>query len=372
MDQLLFSVIGNAICGHALTSEEKTQLHNLEAVQNLFKIANLHDLAHLLAGPIIQENADIKIRAELQKKQIIAIFHRQRMDEVQQLIRNAFADKVDFIFLKGSVLCSLYPETWMRTSCDIDVLIKSDDFSVACAQLENAGLIKGKSGAHDVKFYSKDKIVSIELHYSLADNTVKVLNEPWDNAKNIGSSEYKMSDEYFYMYHIYHMKKHILEGGCGVRPFLDLWLLDKRKYNDEKLKELLCEAGIYEFSQNASKLAKFWFSKEPADENIQKLANFILSGGVYGNSLNRTAVGVGNKGVKFIFSWAFPSYNTLVGDNPNGKKFLLPYYWLRRIFVATFNKKRRSAATRLVKSYVNTNKDSASQVDLLFADLGIK
>ncbi|MFX7845188.1 nucleotidyltransferase family protein, partial [Acinetobacter baumannii] len=72
----------------------------------------------------------------------------------------------------------------------------------------------------------------IELHFNLIeDHRIKgasaILNRVWDAAVPCGgwTYQYEMPDELFYFYHIAHMAKHVENGGCGIRPFLDIWVL---------------------------------------------------------------------------------------------------------------------------------------------------
>ena len=57
-----------------------------------------------------------------------------------------------------------------------------------------------------------------------------VLAQIWDTAVSAGPGSHRLllADEMFYFYHIAHMVKHFEVGGCGIRPFLDLWIMNHR------------------------------------------------------------------------------------------------------------------------------------------------
>ena len=55
-----------------------------------------------------------------------------------------------------------------------------------------------------------------------------------------------------YFYHIAHMAKHLQQGGCGIRTFIDLWILDNLPTIDTlKRNDLLKSGGLLQFSQSA-------------------------------------------------------------------------------------------------------------------------
>ena len=62
-------------------------------------------------------------------------------------------------------------------------------------------------------------------------------------------------DKMFYFYHVAHMAKHFEIGGCGVRPFLDSYLLlYYAQYRTESCCQLLRKGGLLTFA----KAVKIW------------------------------------------------------------------------------------------------------------------
>ena len=60
-----------------------------------------------------------------------------------------------FLPWKGAVFCKYYPEEWMRTSCDIDVLVRRDGLDGAVAWLtKRYGYVEKERATHDVSLYS--------------------------------------------------------------------------------------------------------------------------------------------------------------------------------------------------------------------------
>ena len=162
----------------------------------------------------------------------------------------------------------------MRTSSDIDVLVHPEDLDRATALLlEQLGYKQSGRATHDVSFYSPSR-VHVELHYSLieddrAGGSTDVLETVWQNATLVEDTKatYEMKDAMFYFYHVAHMAKHLESGGCGIRPFADLYLLD-RSINEETRRarrDLLCKGGLEVFANACSKLSQIWFADAESD-----------------------------------------------------------------------------------------------------------
>ena len=139
----------------------------------------------------------------------------------------------------------------------------------------------------------------------------------------------------FYYYHIAHMAKHFQNGGCGVRPFLDLWIMNHHiVYDTEKLNALLEEGGLLTFASVARQLAEVWFGNGEHNAITQEVGQYILSGGVYGTMDNRVAVQQIRRGgkLRYAISRIWLPYDTLKFQYPSldGKRILLPFYEVRR------------------------------------------
>ena len=153
--------------------------------------------------------------------------------------------------------------------------------------------VKDRS-THDVALDSPSG-VHVELHYDLveegrAKNAIKVLSTVWQDATPRQDCQffYEMSDAFFYFYHIAHMAKHFETGGCDIRPFLDLWILDHMESADhEKRNVLLEKGGLKQFADVCRKLSRVWFEKELIDPISLQMQGFLLRGGTYGTVDNR-------------------------------------------------------------------------------------
>ena len=271
--------------------------------------------------------------------------HMQLDYEYKKTCKALEEAQLPFVPLKGSVLREYYPEPWMRTSCDADILVKETDLNAAASVLkETLGYrFAGRSG-HDMSFFSPGGI-HIELHFDLVEDgranaSGSVLNRVWEDATPAEDhrSWHLMSDRFFYFYHIAHMAKHFETGGCGIRPFIDLWLLDNIiKGNSSARDDLLQAGGLLRFATAVRKLSRVWFDGEAADALAVRLESFLLHGGTYGSVDNRVALQKkeGSSRLRYLLSRVFVPYEKLRAYYPILEKhrWLMPIMQIRRWFL---------------------------------------
>lgn len=381
--RLLFALLRSAVCGENIHDEERA-LYSFDELQNLFNIAQSHDLAHLLALALKNNgiSADGEIGRKFESEMLKAIYRQEvqsrELSRTCGVLENA---KIPFVPLKGSVICDYYPEPWMRTSCDIDILVKEYDVEKAIDCLCGAGYERiADNTTYDYGFLSPNK-THIELHYKLEQAKMPkvnaVLNCVWDEvtAKADRAYQYVMTFEFFLFYHIAHMAKHLVKGGCGIRPFVDLWLLeDKMPYDAEKLKRLLEKAGLQEFYDTARSLCRMWFEKAECTGKTKLLSDYILLGGVYGTVQNGAQIKAaeGESKMKSFLNLAFLPKEKLTIMYPKLKKhpYLFPFYQAKR-WLRIFRKSKRDKIKNLtsVRNGVSENeemlaKDMLKQIGL--------
>ncbi len=362
--RLFFSLIHSAVNGTKLKARDK-DLFNNELLLTMFDLAKKHDIAHLLAYALDKNSLLTQENKELGDEIIKAIYrHVQRNYSYLQMCDAFEAAEITFIPLKGSVMREYYSDPWMRTSCDIDVLVKNEDTDKAIEVLTNKCNcnFKGKS-SYDISLYAPNKI-HIELHYGLikdgiVNSSSEVLSNVWNTAahKDGYCYWYEMTDEMFYFYHIAHMAKHTEQGGCGIRPFIDLWILDNiNGKNQKKRNELLKRGGLLKFAETARLLSRVWFDNAEHTEVTKQMEDYILRGGVYGTSQNAIAVQQQKKGGKFkyVFSKIVIPYDVIKYHYPilQKQRWLTPVMQVRRWFKLLFCGHTKRVASTL--SYNNS------------------
>ena len=372
-----FALIRNEICGEPLPNDREYD------VGKLLRVALKHDVANLIAdallknGKIIESDALFKT---VKKQRSFAIAREAQRVCFYEKIRASFTEnKIPFVPLKGTVLSTRYPESWMRTSCDVDILVREEDFDKAKSALINLGFTTdGIRHYHDVAFNYGDKF-RMELHFNVCEQLSKsdeILKYVWDYTEKVAEYEYRETAEFFVFHHIAHMAYHFLVGGCGIRPFIDLYLMRKKGfYSEEKLLPLLDRAELSAFYRAVCKLAGVWLNGEEYDDLSLQMEDYVIKGGAFGIENNALAVEtVSSKGRKrLLLAKAFPSYDVMCDVYPSliGRKWVLPFYYLRRGFAKLFGKDRKRTK-EIVSRTMSQSKSKNAEVGILLNRLGLK
>lgn len=378
----MMELIASEACGKEI---DPAQYHFSDKnLTRLFDLAKAHDLAHLVGEALIKNDLieNERIKMGFQEQILLAVYRYDSINKELDALRKILNEfKIPFLPLKGAVLRNYYPEPWMRTSCDIDILVHQKDLeSTLKLLLKHLNGKEMKRTPHDVSFATSEG-VSVELHYDLIEKgrigkAEELLKTIWDYAACIkGTTEYALSDEMFYYYHLSHMAKHIEGGGCGVRPFLDLFLLNSVEHDQEKRNALLKSGGLEQFADAATGLAGYWFDRQKPNALILELENYILTSGAYGNLKNRAAVKQLEKSGKrnYIFSRIWLPYRDMVLYYPSlkGRKLLLPFYefkrWCKLLRPSMFRRKKKEL--RLI---ANLSDEQVQNTNHLLKNLGIR
>lgn len=386
LENLMFSLISSELCNTDLREKFEAVL-TTEQINQIYMLSKRHDMPHVVASILLKMDLikDNDMLQTLQNELMKAVYHdSQREYALQEVISVLEASKIPCIPLKGVVICKYYPHTWMRTSCDIDILVHKEDIDNAIKCLRQADFLCEETPhtTYDYSLLSPNE-VHMELHFILKQEELPkataVLKNIWQNVylKQGYSYYYEMEPEMFMMYHLAHMAKHLLHGGCGFRSFIDLWMIEKKMpYDKEKVSLLLEDVGLLEFWNIASALAKEWMEGIPHTKKTEFLAEYVLEGGTYGSIKNVVQVQSGNGGSKmeYFLKLAFPPRIKLEVMYPNLKKYpyLFPLYYIRRCFLIFQKSKRNkvinkiSARNGVTELETETSRQMLEQLGLFF------
>lgn len=344
---ILFSLLQFEIFGSKVPEKAKKGITD-DSLSELFNIAKRHDVAHLIGDALIKNDLlkEDKIKEAFEQQIYMAVYRYQNLNfQLEKICKLFEENKIPFIPLKGAVIRKYYPEPWMRTSCDIDILVKNEDLDKSIALLENTlKYRRGDMSAHDVSLFLNDTC-HVELHYELIEDLKsqkanRVLKRVWDYSKPLSdeSSHYQMNDEMFYFYHIAHMAKHFEIGGCGIRTFIDLKILQNNNFAGKT--ELLNEGGLLKFSEVATDLCDKWFYNKESNFIVTEMEDFILNGGIYGSMQNLVAAQQLKRGGKFNYALSkiFLPYDIIKYHYTIliKKKWLTPFFEVVRWFKLLF------------------------------------
>lgn len=363
-----------------ITGENPPQITEEEA-KKIYYIAQKHDLAHIV-GSVIEKFPLISNEntLALYKNAIyLAIMRYERIKaEIDTLKIVAEKENVPYILLKGAKTREFYPEPWLRTSCDIDILVKEKDKQRFIKTLINEyGYRNDAVWFHDVSLYSTSE-VHVEVHFSIEeflDNIDKELCNAWEHTTlKEGLYGYDFDAEFFIFYFIAHAYNHFVKGGCGARTILDFWLLkNKFKYDEAKLNIMLERCSIKKFYDTIKDVANVWFEGGEGTQLITNTSEYIINGGVYGVqsayiiSMQKT----GGK-FKYYFKRLFLPYKEMCVTYHCLKKlpFLLPFCWVIRWF-GLLNKTRRGRVKTEIKTMQRIDETTKNKQIELFKSLGI-
>ena len=234
----------------------------------------------------------------------------------------------------------------MRTSCDIDVLVREKDLPKVREVLSGLGFEKtaeaGDQSCHDG--WEIDRVVHVEPHVRLFNENYEGFGEEvWNDAIKTSEFGRAFSPEKNFLYVALHSFKHFSHGGCGVKAVLDLAYISK---SIDLGSPYVCEAmknfGISAFVKKMLEVAAFWTTGE-GDGETKIISDYIVEGGAYGSASASAILGLGGekknaKKVKrnYFFSRLFLPYRFMKIRYPVLKKLpiLMPFLWVVRLFSA--------------------------------------
>ena len=364
---------------------QETNIENVELsevkLNKMFSFAKRHDVAHLLAEALkgydfgaLGEGGE-ELRAKLEKQRLLAVLRYEKLRfALEQLCELFEAEGVDHMPLKGSVIRRLYPEPWMRTSCDIDILVREEQLERAAELIiEKLGYkMDGGRNYHDISLISPAG-VHLELHFSLLENVEnldRMLSRVWEFSNKCENSyKYEMTPEFFVFHMVAQSAYHFIRGGCGLRQYIDLKLILEKLPFDESLLISFCETSdILKFYEKMKKLTLVWFGDDKHDEVTQDMGEYILNAGVYGTLENTIAVSQsgGKSKLGYVMSRLFVPYSRLKEQYPvlRKHKWLFPLMQIRRWFRIFFKGKLRSSVKELQvnNSVSDEKKESVARI----------
>lgn len=345
MDQkisVLMNIIKGEVCASPVDMAAFLALGE-EEQEALIQIARKHSVLQLVGDALGKDPAtkNLPLTQSLLLETFQSLQRTEKIEAERRAICRVLEEaEIPYIQLKGSRLRPLYPEPWMRSSGDIDILVQEDQAERAAQLLmQQRGYKRGKVEYHDIHLYAKTGVL-LELHFHIKEDTQpmdSVLERVWSYSRPAeeGRSEYLQSNEYFLFHLIAHMAYHFISGGCGIRTFVDLLVLrDRFAWDDDAVRRLCRQAGVDHFYQNVQALVGVWFDGRPHTAVTRRMEEYVLSGGTFGNHTNHVAAEKGQSGGKlaYIGRRLWRPTDKLCHRYPSLEKhlWLMPAYQVRR------------------------------------------
>ncbi len=325
-----------------------------DSVQQLMALANKHDLTAVIGEALLEQDNFPTQELKLTVSEAVckAVCYYEIMNSELNWLKDSLEEaQIPHMVLKGAAVREYYPQPWLRISGDMDILVPEDLLTKAEAVLLEKGCIPdGSRRYHDIPLKTPGNNL-LELHYNIREDIPaldKTLDRVWDYCEKAPGKEYEYRQcKEFLLFHLLaHMSYHLTHGGCGIRSFVDIRLLQQSEHCDTDIFRHLChEAQLTEFYENVQLLNDVWFGTGKHTPATQLLEQLVVSGGTFGTRNNQILIEQaysGNKG-KYLLGRIFMPYSLLKKQYPILEKycFLVPVFqvmrWFRIIFCGRAN-----------------------------------
>ncbi|MCU0105641.1 nucleotidyltransferase family protein [Acholeplasma vituli] len=311
---------------------------------------------------------------------------------IQKLRALFMKNEIDFIFLKGTKLKSLYKETYMRGMGDVDVLVRSDlDVIQDLFKKENIHL-ETRSLAHD--HYHTDDGLIIEIHPSIHNDFNPkyqgYFKGAWEHVTKVSDYEYTLTPNFELVYLLYHLAKHVESSGIGLRSLLDIGIYRlhyEKEIDDVLLFKTLENINMTRFYNTVMLLNQKYFGLETkpikedfilSDDDYTVMTNYFVTSGIHGqgetfNPMAPRLAASTNKGkskFRVLMRIIFPKMRDARGLFPvlNKHPYLYPFMIVYRNFKLLFLK-RKSSIYKL--KALNESDRNREEIINLFDKMGI-
>lgn len=287
-------------------------------------------------------------------------------------------NNIRHFYLKGTIIKDLYPQTYLRTRGDIDVVVDKTDYKKVIKLLLNEGYKKTDDKEPHHTEFLKDNMM-FEVHTGILFEDNKILDNYFgkydNNLEKVNETRYKLDDTFHLVYVISHFSRHICEGGAGVRPLIDIYLcLTKTNINKELLIEDLKQLGLYKlFNMVLNCLSTYFSYNEMKFEkvNINVFVDFLIKCGIHGLSSenNREANNMARKKqskIRYIFGKIFPKYSFMKTKYPYTKfVLLLPIGYIHRLIKGIFVDRRK------ISEVTSVTDNKTKELENMFETIGL-
>lgn len=341
--KLLIAALGWAVSG-------KTEEFSLSVDwEELLLLAKRHMLLPLLCDGLqkagVWEQVPQEAAKTLENACMQAVYQDAQKEYYRQKLEECLKEKqIPYVFLKGAVLKYDYPDPFLRTMCDMDVLVHTESYP----QIDKiAQEFKGEAGHRDGNHRNYRFLggVEVEFHPNLIHQDTPVgteINPGWQYTEQTPDGV-RMTEEGIYLNTLCHLANHFVLGGVGVRFVLDVWVnrhLRKNPIDRGKVEKELESFGLLDFAKNIEALADCWFGKGESSPLLEELGEYILTSGSHGHAeraiLNSVTLSKGGNRTSALWGKIFYSRKEMEDRFPwsKGKPLLLPIAWCVRAYKA--------------------------------------
>ncbi len=311
-------------------------------------------------------------------------------------IRNALKDNsINAFIVKGVEIANYYPQYYLRTMGDVDIIVEPGAKARAIRILCELGYEGNNDLTTDTWCGSLGEM-HIEVHDTLV-KKIEYANEyqiEFFNNYMEYYNDYCLDWSFHFLFLIMHLRKHIMAEGVGLRQFLDIAVVIRNNpdLNWAWIEDRAAELELQRFAHACYWLINRWFGiKVPVcyegllDGTVEEVTKTIMRNGVFGfsdsnnndyrakNALLFNHKPTGLKRISFILRKLFPRYRDMINYHGcsflKGKPFLLPYFWGVRLVHIITDKNDNTRLLTLKSAFVSKN--DIEKRKSLFEELGL-
>lgn len=219
--------------------------------------------------------------AQWQKISLTLMLHRiEQYTAIRRLAQQIDALGLQIIFFKGVLLADLYPHYAHRSFADTDLLAKEEDLPQAVDMLHNLGYRQNQtaSKANVLVFERQNPYHMVELHTHLWEdyegNKIDILRslnltgkDNFYRTKACGIDVWTLKPTQHLIYQIFHIVKHFMLEGIGVRYLVDLTLFVHFYHNEidfDKFWRDVTLLGYNDFCRHLFTICTTWLGLSPS------------------------------------------------------------------------------------------------------------
>lgn len=357
---------------------------NCDNSDSVIQVAYRHSILPLVIDYLLQiefafaGGVDIYDKLLIDSARMKVIHQAQRTADLELLLDHLKKAGLRPVIMKGIVCRELYPVPAARPSVDEDLLIRPEEFDAYHRELTAYGFStstepSGFGESDEITYYSTECRMCLEVHkYPFPRNQTAYAHlNGWLEGAVDRAVEQKCgrivlltlcpTDHLIYM--LFHVYKHFLHGGFGIRLVCDIGLFSEKNIDNidwDRVRQVCRDAGIYTFSAavfavairhllGETSLAAVLDADVLASIDEMPLLDDIMESGIYGASTmsrmhsSTITLGAAEKALNrpnsggakaSLLKTLFPPLDYMRGAYPFVRKspLLLPVGWIVRFF----------------------------------------
>ena len=350
-DNFIYGIYSCRLLSSVLNGAEPVAMPEGMTLEGLYAYQNEQDVTNMAYVALQKLGFSAQQLKEFQEDYKMNMLREARFELGGQQVFDALEKaEINFLPLKGAILKNYYPNPALRTFTDIDIYV-GNDFEKAEKVLFELGYEKTGFDEHNDVGYSKKPSLHIELHKELFPDDYDFegyFDEPFKHTDLKDGYKYyhlyKTDD--FFIHVLCHLYKHFTFGGCGLRQYLDIYVMTQKMELDmDYIRSELKSFGMEGFLDTTLKLDRFFFDGEKPDDELIEIAEFVFNNSTFGNAENRLVLDYDKQNgekrtlwgnIKYFmdrwqlkYSQMIPRYKVL-----KYLPFLLPFCWIHKLLTA--------------------------------------